>query len=277
MTIHHGDCLEVMRTIPDGSVDLIMTSPVYAEQRKQQGMYVPEDEYVDWWMERAAEMKRVLKEDGNMVVNIKEHVKDGQSATYVYDLVLAMVRRGGWIWPQDIPWIKTNTNPGSHHGLLRNAWEHCYVFRLVRRPKWYVEAVQRPAAPSTVKRLARLSAKDRRKRHSNSGSPLTYNLESVAESMTKAAGPNKKPVLVANPPNYIMGSASTTNKGHPAAFPDYLPEFFIQLMTVKGDTVLDPFCGSGTTIHVAERLGRVGVGIEIDKRWIPNTMEAYAE
>ena len=270
MTIHLGDCLNVLKTFPDGSVDLIVTSPPYEMKRASQYGGIKEERYVAWWMERANQMKRVLADDGNMMVNIKEHVKDGQSALYVYDLVLAMVRVGGWIWPQDIPWIKTNSNPGNHHGLLRNAWEHCFIFRKTRHPKWYVEAVQVPAKPSTVKRLSRLSAKDRRKRASNSGSPLTYNLESVAKSMTKMV--DGKPTLMANPPNYIIGPAATTNKGHPAAFPDYLVEFFVKLMSVRGDTVLDPFAGSGTTIRVAERLGRKGVGIEINKQWIPNSL-----
>ena len=80
MTLYCGDCLEVMRGMDAESVDLIMTSPPYADARKHTYGGVAPDEYVDWFLPRAAEMKRVLKPPGSFMLNIKEKVVDGQRA-----------------------------------------------------------------------------------------------------------------------------------------------------------------------------------------------------
>ena len=66
------------------------------------------------------------------------------------------------------------------------------------------------------------------------------------------------------PTNVLHRSPIAHNTGHSAAFPEWLPEFFIKLFTDPGDVVLDPFLGSGTTYRVAKRLGRIPVGIELD-------------
>lgn len=68
---------------------------------------------------------------------------------------------------------------------------------------------------------------------------------------------------MAYPTNVIHLATECNNKNHPAAFPEELPEWFIKLFTVEGDTVLDPFMGSGTTVLVANQMGRKAVGIEI--------------
>lgn len=67
---------------------------------------------------------------------------------------------------------------------------------------------------------------------------------------------------LAYPDNVLEGPAEYGNTGHPAEFPEYLPEFFIKLFAVQGDVVLDPFVGSGTTAVVAKRVGRHYVGID---------------
>jgi DNA modification methylase len=65
------------------------------------------------------------------------------------------------------------------------------------------------------------------------------------------------------PTNVLHLAAETKNRNHSAAFPDALPEWFIKLFAEAGDTVLDPFMGSGTTIRVAKRLGRAAIGVEV--------------
>ena len=74
------------------------------------------------------------------------------------------------------------------------------------------------------------------------------------------------------PSNVLHKSPVAHNTGHSAAFPEWLPEFFIKLFTDEGDVVLDPFLGSGTTYRVAKQLGRVPIGIEIDPEYVQNTL-----
>src|SRR5438067_3410526 len=92
-TFHRGDCLEVLPSLPDACVDLIVTSPPYADSRKDTYGGIHPDKYVEWFLTIAAELKRVLKEDGSFVLNIKERVLNGERHTYVIDLILATMRQ----------------------------------------------------------------------------------------------------------------------------------------------------------------------------------------
>ena len=78
MTLHYGDCLEVMQGMDAGSVDLIMTSPPYADARMHTYGGVKPDDYVEWFLPRAEAMQRVLKSTGSFVLNIKEGICNGQ-------------------------------------------------------------------------------------------------------------------------------------------------------------------------------------------------------
>ena len=95
--IIQGDCLDVMAGMGPDSVDLIVTSPPYADRRAKQYGGIPADKYVGWFLPRAAEMRRVLRERGSLVMVIKEHTIEGERSEYVMDLIKAMPR-GGWKW-----------------------------------------------------------------------------------------------------------------------------------------------------------------------------------
>src|SRR5262245_39931122 len=123
----HGDCLDVLPTLPAECVDLIVTSPPYADQRKQTYGGVPIDEYVQWFLPRADEMFRVLKPAGSFVLNIKERVHHGERHTYVLELILGM-RERGWIWTEEYIWHKKNCHPGKWPNRFRDAWERCLHF-----------------------------------------------------------------------------------------------------------------------------------------------------
>ncbi len=95
-----GDCLNVLQDIPSNSVNLIVTSPPYADNRKSTYGGVSPDKYVEWFLPISAELKRVLKDDGSFVLNIKEKVVDGERHTYVLELIIAM-KRQGWLWTEE--------------------------------------------------------------------------------------------------------------------------------------------------------------------------------
>ena len=90
MELIQGDCLEVLKTLNDESIDLVITSPPYAEQRKTQYTSISSDTYVEWFINIAKEIHRVLKKSGTFILNIKEHTTNGKKDTYVLNLVLEL-------------------------------------------------------------------------------------------------------------------------------------------------------------------------------------------
>lgn len=108
--IHHGDCLEILGNMPDDSIDLIVTSPPYADQRKKTYGGIHPDKYVEWFLPISAELKRVMKPRGSFVLNIKERVVSGERHTYVIELILTM-RQQGWLWTEEYAWHKEELLP----------------------------------------------------------------------------------------------------------------------------------------------------------------------
>src|SRR5437879_4525730 len=107
-----GDCLDRLKTLPDDSVDLIITSPPYADQRQNTYGGIRPDEYVEWFLSRSAELRRVLKPTGSFVLNVKEKAMDGERHIYVLELIMAL-RRQGWLWIEEYIWHKRNCFPGK--------------------------------------------------------------------------------------------------------------------------------------------------------------------
>lgn len=103
--ILNGDCLATLPLLPDNSIDLIFTSPPYADQRKNTYGGIAADKYVEWFLPIASELKRVLKPTGTFILNIKEKVVEGERSTYVLELILAM-RQQGWLWTEEFVWHK---------------------------------------------------------------------------------------------------------------------------------------------------------------------------
>ena len=246
-----GDCLDVMAALPGGCVDLIMTSPPYADARKHTYGGVKPDEYVEWFLPRAREMHRVLAPTGSFILNIKEGARDGERLTYVMELVLALRKEVGWRWVEEYIWHKTSVMTGKWPNRFRDGWEHLHHFTKARQFKMRQDDVLQPAKESTKNRYNHLGPGDLHRHESATGSGFGRNMStSVGREMVY-------------PSNVLQGHSVVRNVGHSAAYPEWLPEFFIKLFTDPGDLVLDPFAGSGTTCRVAERLGRVTMGIEI--------------
>jgi len=254
-----GDCLDVLACFPDACVDLVVTSPPYADKRSHTYGGIEADKYVGWFLPRSAQFLRVLRPSGSFVLNIKEGCKDGERQTYVMELVMAL-RRQGWLWVEEYIWHKATAMPGKWPNRFRDAWEHCYHFTKQRSFSMHQEAVMVPAAKSTVRRAessARADGREDVRKETKTGSGFGRN---------RARWIGKDMVL---PTNVVYLSPEFTNQSHSAVFPVGLPEWFIRLFTLPGETVLDPFCGSGTTCLAAKRLGRHWVGIETVPGFVP--------
>ena len=125
--IYEGDCLTVLQTFPDATIDLIFTSPPYADNRKTTYKGISTDKYVDWFLPISFELKRVLKPQGTFILNIKERAENGERQTYVLELILAM-KKQGWLWTEEFIWHKKNCYPGKWSNRFRDAWERCLQF-----------------------------------------------------------------------------------------------------------------------------------------------------
>lgn len=245
-----GDCKDVLKNLPDNSVDLIFTSPPYADQRKATYGGIHQDKYVEWFLPISAELLRVLKPTGTFVLNIKEKVANGERSIYVLELILNM-RKQGWLWTEEFIWHKKNSYPGRWPNRFRDAWERLLQFNKQKKFNMYQEEVMVPMGSWAAGRLKNLSDTDKRRDTSKVGSGFGKNISNWL-FRTKAF-----------PSNVLHLATECGNKNHSAAFPEELPEWFIKLFTLEGDNILDPFMGSGTTNIVAHRMRRQSIGIEI--------------
>ena len=254
----HEDCIDVQRILAADNltpVNLIVTSPPYADARRRHYGGPHPDDYVDWFMPMAEQLYPVLADDGSFVLNLKERVVNGERHGYVHDLVQAM-RAFGYLWTEEYIWRKTNSMPGYWPNRLRDGWEHLFHFTKSRKFKMNQDDVRVPVKESTKKRLQHLNDRNDIVRYeSATGSGFGKNISNWAGKD------------LALPDNVLESACVTKDVGHPAAFPATIPEFFIKLFSDEGDIVLDPFAGIGTTVSVAWRLGRVGVGMEVSAEY----------
>lgn len=248
--LYLGDCSTELKLIPDNSVDLIITSPPYADQRKNTYGGISVKDYVEWFLPISKELLRVLKPTGTFILNIKEKVQNGERSTYVIELILEM-KKQGWLWTEEFIWHKKNCYPGKWPNRFRDAWEHLLQFNKNKKFNMYQEAVMVPTGDWAKSRLKKLSETDKKRDNSKVLSGFGKNISNWMDRE------------MAYPTNVLHLATECNNKNHSAAFPESLPQWFIQLFTKEGDTVLDPFMGSGTTNIVAQRMYRNSIGIEI--------------
>lgn len=245
-----GDCKDQLKFLPDNSIDLIFTSPPYADQRKNTYGGISPEKYVEWFLPISKELLRVLKPTGTFILNIKEKVVDGERSTYVIELILEM-RKQGWLWTEEFIWHKKNSYPGKWPNRFRDAWERLLQFNKDKKFNMYQEEVMVPMGDWAKTRLKKLSEKDKIRDNSRVGSGFGKNISNWL---------NRDMVY---PTNVLHLATECSNKNHSAAFPEELPEWFIKLFTKEYDTVLDPFMGSGTTLIVAKKMRRHSIGIDI--------------
>ena len=248
--IKHGDCLNVLTEYSDNTFDLIVTSPPYADRRKNTYGGISPEKYVEWFLPRSKEFLRVLKPTGTFILNIKEKAENGERHTFVLELILAL-RKQGWLWTEEFIWHKKNCYPGKWPNRFRDAWERCLQFNKTRHFKMNQENVMVPMGDWREARLRSLGKNDIVRFDSQVGSGFGKNIANWIDRE------------MAYPTNVLHLATECGNKNHSAAFPEALPEWFIKLFSDEGDSVLDPFVGSGTTCAVARRLRRNSIGIEL--------------
>ncbi len=248
-----GDSRQVLADYA-GQVDLIVTSPPYADARRNHYDSIHPDKFVDWFLTFHEPFINALKPSGSLVLNIKDKVVEGVRHRYVWHTIEALCRQG-WFSIDDYLWHKTNPMPGYWPTRLRDGWEYCFHLSKSARPYFNADAVRKPIGDWVGSRLAKLGVNDLTRHNS-------VNASGFGRNISKWVG--KHTVL---PSNVLSLPLVGKNMGHPAVFPVDLPLFFINLLSPAEGLVVDPFGGSGTTGIAAVAAGRRCVLIDNNQKY----------
>lgn len=255
-TVIYGDS-RVELTEFYGQVDLIVTSPPYADARNNHYDSIHPDKFADWFLTFHEPFYEALKSTGSLVINIKDKVVDGVRHRFVWHTIEALCKRG-WFAIDDYLWHKPNPMPGYWPTRLRDGWEYCFHLAKTKRPFFNPNGVRKPIGDWVSSRLQNLGKNDQSRHNS-------VNRSGFGRDISKWVG--KETVL---PSNVLTIPLVGKNKGHPAVFPVDLPLFFVNLLCPENGLVVDPFAGSGTTGIASLTLGRNCVLID-------NNIEYYQE
>ena len=269
-----ADALEVLKALPDASINVVVTSPPYALHFKKEYGNAAKHDYVEWFLPFAAEIFRVLAEDGSFILNIGGSYNKGvpTRSLYHYKLLIALVERTGFHLAQECFWFNPAKMPMPAEWVtvrrirIKDAVEYVWWLSKTPWPRADNRAVLRPYSRD----MERLNSRGVRHTTRPSGhniKPSFCKVEpggSIPPNIVEDGLPTDLLKFGNNAANdlYTKRCKQAGVKIHPARFPAALPEFFIKLLTDEGDLVLDPFAGSNTTGAVAEKLQRRWIAIE---------------
>lgn len=267
-----GDCLEVLRTMPDGFAQACVTSPPYWGLRDyghdgQLGLEETHEEYVAKMVEIFAEVRRVLRDDGTLWMNLGDSYAASQRTTGSMpaglkpkDLcgipwrVAFALQADGWYLRSDIIWHKPNPMPESVTDRPTKA--HEYVFLMSKSARYYYDA---GAIKVPAKHAGESSARKTSGMREQADDPVRHRTRPSGRVCGYPDERNKRTVWTV--PTAPYGGA------HFACYPPDLIKPCILAGCPPGGIVLDPFFGSGTTGMVAESLGRDWFGIELNPEY----------
>jgi site-specific DNA-methyltransferase (cytosine-N4-specific) len=284
-----GDSLDVLKRMPEGSVDLIMTSPPYALEFKKEYGNQSKDKYQEWFLGFARELHRVLKDDGSFVLNIAGSWNKGSptKSLYQYKLLIALVEEVGFHLAQEFFWYNPAKMPVPAEWVtvrrvrVKDSVEHVWWLSKTPHPK----ANNRKVLKAYSKDMLRLNKRGLKNTQRPSGHIIKESFADVAhggaippnvfEEEQQATDFMKFGNNAAND-NYALACKERGMKRHPARFPNALPEFFINVLTNDQDLVMDPFAGSNTTGAVAERMNRKWLAVDCVEEYLEGSKFRFA-
>lgn len=242
-------CEDFLIRVPEGAFDLIITSPPYAEMRDY--VKIPADEYCDWFLPKAELFYKTLRDNGVFVLNIRNNVINGRRSTYVYELVHRLRKEIGFDLIDDIIWNKGKMLPATKGKRPMDCWEFAFVFGKGIDVTWNPDPLRTPYDEKSLKRFE---------------APIKTRWGSSREE--KGQKVVKPHPMGCFPKNILNIGSESSNKGHPAPYPEDFAAWFIKGYSNPGDLVYDPFGGSGTTAAAAQKHGRRWIMTEIHEEYV---------
>jgi len=274
-----GDSLSIMRQLPDDSVDLVMTSPPFGLAFKKEYGNPDSDDYVEWFLPHAQEMKRLIKKNGSIVIDIGGAWKKGNPTRSVYQfkLLLALCEEVGLHLAQDFYWFRPATLPAPAEWVavrrirVKDSVNTIWWLSKTEWPKANNRNVLQPYSKDMIRLLQKgYKSKVRPSGHfvtpkfmNDRGGAIPPNLLQVGNNESNSY--------------YLKACEKADLKPHPARFPREIPQFFIRLTTEETDLVLDPFAGSNVTGEAAEFANRRWIAIEIRKDYLEGSRFRFDE
>lgn len=259
-----GDSLEHMAGIKAESVDLIVTSPPFGLVRKKDYGNVESHEYVDWFRPFGKEFKRILKPSGSLVIDIGGAWIPGQPtrSLYHFELAIMLCREFGFYLAQEFFWWNPSKLPSPAEWVTVRRIRVKDAVNVI----WWLSVTPWPKA-SNKRVLTPYSEAMRGLLKNGYRAKLRPSGHDISEKFSWNNGAAIPPNLIAVPNTesnsyYLRYCEKRDIAPHPARFPAAIPEFFLRMVTDRGDTVLDPFAGSCVTGEVCERLGRKWTCVE---------------
>jgi site-specific DNA-methyltransferase (cytosine-N4-specific) len=274
-----GDSLDLMKQLPDNSINLILTSPPFALTRPKEYGNKREQDYIDWFMQFSKEFYRLLTANGSLVIDLGGTYLPGHpvKSIYQYELLVRLCREQKFFLAQEF----------FHYNPARLPTPAVWV--TVRRIRvkdsvnivWWLSKTKNPKANNrqvlkpysdSMKALLKngYRAKLRPSGHDISDKFSNDNGGAIAPNLLKFGNTESN--------SYYMKKCKELGiKPHPARFPKDFADFFIKFVTDKGDLVLDPFAGSNTTGYAAEKLGRRWIAMEIEKPYLEGSKIRFSQ
>lgn len=270
---YFGDALELMESIPDDSINLVITSPPFALLRKKEYGNAEQDDYVEWLTQFAKKIRQKLRADGSFVLDLGGAYQRGVPIRSLYNfrVLLSFCDDVGFHLAEDFYWFNPSKLPSPIEWVnkrkvrVKDAVNTVWWFSKSAYPKADVTKVLVPYS-GRMKKL--IEEKERfftaKKRPSGHDISMMF-----AKDNGGAIPPNllKIPHSESNS-KYLSYCKELGVPAHPARFPKALPGFFIKFLTSPGDTVLDIFAGSNTTGEAAEELGRRWLAFDNDRKYL---------
>lgn len=266
-----ADCLEILKTIDDNTVDLVITSPPFALRRKKSYGNVSPEEYCEWFLPFAEEISRILKRNGSFVLDIGGSWNKGKPTRtlYHFELLLNLCKpKGPFHLAQEFYWYNPAKMPAPAQWVTI---ERIRVKDSVN-PIWWLSKSTKPKASNrrVLKPYTKSMEKIIEKGYNEGLRPSGHIVSTKWGKRHKGAIPPNL-IIAANTQSndkYLNACKEYSLEIHPARFVSAVPEFFIKFLTLKGNIVVDPFSGSNVVGEVAESLNRKWISIEINKNYV---------
>ncbi len=256
--IYHADSIDVMKGMKESSTDLVLTSPPFGLTRQKAYGNAQEGAYLEWFKPFAGQFHRIIKDSGSLVIDLGGAWKPGVPvrSLYHFKLLIMLCEEFGFHLAQEFYWWNPSKLPTPAEWVnirrvrVKDAINTVWWLSKTEWPRASNRRVLQPYSASMQDLLENgYKAKMRPSGHDisakfsiNNGAAIPPNLIAIPNTESNSA--------------YLRYCQAKKIKPHPARFPSALPEYFIRMLTDKGDKIFDPFAGSCVTGEVAERLGR---------------------